>query len=112
MNNHFHLLVQLDNPRRLSSLMAGLLLAYVPYFNRKYGVVGHLWQGRFKSPIVERQGYWLSCGRYIERNPVAAGLVSQPWLYPFSSCRAYVLGEADPLVTESPAVVELSTEVV
>jgi REP-associated tyrosine transposase len=46
MTNHVHLLVQPDNPRRLSSLMAGLLLAYVRYFNRRYGFVGHLWQGR------------------------------------------------------------------
>ena len=67
LTNHFHLLIQLDKPRRLASLMAGLLLAYVRYFNRKYGFVGHLWQGRFKSPIVQRQGHWLSCGRYIER---------------------------------------------
>src|SRR5262249_13872805 len=48
MSNHFHLLMQLKNARQLSALMAGLLRAYVHYFNRRYGFVGHLWQGRFK----------------------------------------------------------------
>jgi hypothetical protein len=42
--------------------MAGLLLAYARYFNGRYGFVGHLWQGRFKSPAVQREHYWLSCG--------------------------------------------------
>ena len=50
LDNHFHLLLHLDDPRRLSALMAGLLLASVRYFNRRYGFVGHLWQGRFRSP--------------------------------------------------------------
>jgi putative transposase len=63
MTNHFHLLVQLDQPRRLSSLMAGLLLAYVRYCNAGHGFVGHLFQGRFNSPLVQRQTYWLSCER-------------------------------------------------
>jgi putative transposase len=110
MSNHLHLLLQLDDPRRLSSFMAGLLLAYVHYGNRRRGFVGHLFQGRFKSPLIQREGYWLSCGRYIERNPLVAGLVRQPWDYPWSSCRAYALGEADPLVTEDPCYTELSPD--
>ncbi len=76
MTNHLHLLVQPDDPRRLSALMAGLLLAYVRYVNRRSGFVGHLVQGRFKSPLIQREGYWLSCGRYTERNPLAAGLAA------------------------------------
>ena len=110
MTNHFHLLVQLDNPRRLSALVAGLLLAYVRYFNGRHGFVGHLWQGRFKSPAVQREGYWLSCGRYIERNPVEAGMVALPWEYPWSSCPAYALGKSDPLLTEGPCYLELSPD--
>ena len=108
MTNHVHLLVQLENPRRLSSLMAGLLLAYTRYYNRRYGFVGHLWQGRFKSPTVQRERYWLTCGRYLERNPLAAGLVKAPWDYAWSSCRAYALGEPDALLTEDPEYAELS----
>jgi putative transposase len=110
MSNHFHLLLQLDNPRQLSSLMAGLLLAYVRHFNRRHGFVGHLWQGRFKSPLVQRDSYWLSCGRYIERNPVEAGLVALPWDSALSSCRFYALGETDPLLTPDPCYLELSPE--
>ena len=53
--------------------------AYVHYFNRRYRFVGHLWQGRFKSPAIQCEGYLLSCGRYIERNPLEAGLVTEPW---------------------------------
>jgi putative transposase len=110
MTNHFHLLLQLDDPGQLCSLMAGLLLAYVRYCNRRHGFVGHLFQGRFKSPLVQREDYWLSCGRYIERNPVEAGMVAEPWTYRWSSARAYALGEEDPLVTDDPCYLELSPD--
>jgi putative transposase len=106
MSNHFHLLLQLDNPKRLSSLMAGMLLAYVHYCHRRYGFVGHLWQGRFKSPLVQREDYWLSCGGYIERNPLEVGLCVVPWEYEWSSCRTYALGEANELLTENPCYTE------
>src|SRR5437870_1893756 len=59
ISNHFHLLLQLDPPGRLSALMAGLLRAYVHYFNRRHGFVGHLWQGRFRSPAVDVEPYFL-----------------------------------------------------
>ncbi len=108
MDNHLHLLVQLDDARQLSPLMAGLLRAYVHHCHRRHGFVGHRWQGRFKSPAVQRRGYLLSCGRYIERNPVAAGLVAEPWDYRWSSARAYALGEADPLLAENPEYLALS----
>jgi putative transposase len=54
--------------------------------------VGHLFQGRCKTPAVEADEYLLSCGRYIEWNPLEAGLVAEPWQYRWSSCRAYVKG--------------------
>jgi hypothetical protein len=97
MGNHFHLAVQFQDPRRLSAFMAGLQRSYVHYFHRRRGFVGHLFQGRFKSPSIQLEGYLMSCGRYIERNPLAAeqALVQQPWDYPWSSCRYYALGEAN-----------------
>jgi putative transposase len=101
MSNHFHLLVQLAQPRRLSRMVAGLLVAYWHHYRRRYGLVGHLFQGRFKSPAVEAERYLLSCGRYIERNPVEAGIVSQAWDYPWSSCRAYAGATADPLLARN-----------
>jgi putative transposase len=110
MTNHFHLLVQLPDPRQLSRLMAGLLRAYVHHVHRRYQFLGHLWQGRFKSPAVQGDPYWLSCGRYIERNPLEAGLVAEPWQFRWSSAPAYALGREDPLVDENPWYRELSTE--
>jgi putative transposase len=110
MSNHFHLLVQVDQPRRLSAFMAGLLRSYVHYFNRRYGFVGHLWQGRFKSPAIEAEGYLLSCGRYSERNPLEAGLSETPWDYPWSSCRAYALGQPDPLLAANPWYEDLDAQ--
>ncbi len=108
MSNHFHLVLQLDDPRRLSSLVAGLLRSYVHRFHRRYGFVGHLWQGRFHSLVIQRDAYLLSCGRYVERNPVKAGLAAEPWDYRWSSCRASALGETDALVDESPCYRDLA----
>src|SRR5258708_2433025 len=102
MTNHFHVLVQLEDPAQVSPLMAGLLRAYVHHCHRRHGFVGHRWQGRFKSPAVQCSEYLLSCGRYIERNPVEAGLLTEPWQYPWSSAAAYAFGQPDPLLAENP----------
>jgi putative transposase len=110
LSSHFHLLLHVDDPRRLLALMAGLVLAYVRYVQRRHRCVGHVWQGRFKSPLVQRESYWLSCGRYIARNPLEPGMVAEPWSYPWSSWRYYALGEADALVTESPCYTERSPD--
>jgi putative transposase len=108
MSNHFHLLPQLPDARRLSSFMAGILRSYVHFYHGHYGYVGHLFQGRFKSPVIEAERYLLTCGRYIERNPLKAGMVAEPWLYRWSSCRAYVLGEVDTLLSVKRWYEELS----
>ncbi len=102
MTNHFHLVLQFPDPRALSAFMAGLLRAYVHHLHRRYGFVGHLGQGRFQSPAVACDAYLLSCGRYVERDPLAAGLVEAPWDYPGSSAAAYALGRADGLVAANP----------
>jgi REP element-mobilizing transposase RayT len=81
MSNHFHPLLRLGDPAKLSALLAGLLRSYVHYYNRRYGFCGHLWQGRFKSPAIEVERYLLSCGRYIERNPVEAQMAELAWHY-------------------------------
>jgi putative transposase len=85
-------------------------VSYWHHYRRRYDLVGHLFQNRFKSPAVEAEGYLLSCGRYIERNPVEAGLVAPPWEYQWSSCRAYALGEADALVAPNPCNEGLSPD--
>jgi len=86
--------------------LAGILRAYVHDLNRRYGYMEHLWQGRFKSLAIQCEGYLLSCGRFFERNPLEAGLVTEPWPYAWSSCRAYASGAADPLLTENSYHVE------
>ena len=72
--------------------------------------MGHLWQGRFKSSAVHCEGYLLSCGRYIERNPLEAALVTEPWQYAWSSCRGYATGAADPLLAENSYYLELGRD--
>lgn len=110
MDNHVHLILRPRTPAALTSLMAGLLRSYVHYFHRRDAFVGHLWQGRFKGPAIQDGEYLLSAGRYVERNPVAAGLTRTPWDYRWSSSRHYACGEADPLVDDSPELVELAPD--
>jgi putative transposase len=110
MTNHFHLVVQFPRAAGLSRVIAGLGVAYWHHYRRRHGLVGHLFQGRFKSPAVDGDQYLLSCGRYVERNPLAAGLCAAPWEYPWSSCRAYALGEANPLLSPNGWYQELSPE--
>src|SRR5437660_12021518 len=90
--------------------MAGLLVAYWHHYRGRHALVGRCFQGRFKSPAVEADAYLLSCGRYIERNPVAAGLVAEPWAYRWSSCRAYACGEADALLAANPWYEQLAAD--
>jgi putative transposase len=102
MPSHCHLLVELSCPERLSSIMAGIARSYVHYHHRVHESVGHLWQGRFKSQPIEKETYLLSCGRYIERNPVKARIVSFAEDYLYSSAAYYVFGRPDELTEEDP----------
>ena len=97
MNNHIHLLLETKENSSLSKIMQGINLAYTIWFNRKNGKVGHLWQDRYKSAVVERDTYLLECGRYIERNPLRAGMVNDLKEYPWSSYRVYGYGKEDGL---------------
>ena len=73
---------------------------YVPYFNRKHGRAGTLWQGRYKATVLDAQRYFLSCSRYMEWQPVADGLTAEPLQYPWSSYAHHVGARQDPLVTD------------
>jgi putative transposase len=95
MNNHVHLLLETTEAGSLTRVMQGINLSFTLWFNRKYGRVGHLWQDRFKSHPVENDPYLLECGRYIERNPLRAGLVLSLAEYPWSSYQAHGVGKAD-----------------
>lgn len=86
--NHFHILIQV-NKINLSKIMQILMTAYTMFINRKYGRVGHVFQGRFQSIIVEKETYLLQVQRYIHLNPVKARLVNRPETYPWSSYNLY-----------------------
>lgn len=89
MGNHYHLVLHTRQPN-LSRLMRHLNGVYTQRFNRRHGLVGHLFQGRFKAILVDRDAYLLALCRYVERNPVAAGLVDAPDAWPWSSCCAHL----------------------
>ncbi len=104
MPTHYHLLLEINEPPKLSKIMAGIARSYVHYHHRTYESAGHLWQGRFKSQPIQKERYLLSCGRYIERNPVKAGLAQHPEDYPYSSARYYIHHEQDNLTTKDPLI--------
>lgn len=93
MTNHVHLLVSPETEDGVSRLMQTLGRHYVRYFNHTYKRTGTLWEGRFKSCVVDAESYLLLCQRYIELNPVRAGMVETPGDYVWSSYRANGLGQ-------------------
>lgn len=99
MTNHVHLLLSSGSRNGPSILMRRLGQHYVQYFNRRYQRSGTLWEGRFRSCLVEQERYLLICHRYIELNPVRAKMVSEPGAYPWSSFRANALGEENLVIT-------------
>jgi len=107
MNNHVHLVILPELSTQLGKFMQKVNLTYMCYYRYKYGLVGHLWQGRYKSLIIDTERYLMQCGRYAELNPVRAGFVSYPDQYAFSSYNAYATNKKDPLVTFSPLYEEL-----
>lgn len=78
MTNHVHLLMTPSTDEGISRLMQSLGRRYVRYFNYTYQRTGTLWEGRFKSCVVSAEEYLLQCQRYIEMNPVRAGMVNSP----------------------------------
>lgn len=98
MTNHVHLLISSLRADGTGVLMKALGQRYVQYVNRQYRRSGTLWEGRFRSCLVQQDEYLLSCHRYIELNPVRAGMVAHPGDYPWSSYRSNGQGEANALV--------------
>jgi putative transposase len=78
MTDHMHLLVTPQDKEGLSRLMQYVGRRYVPYVNQEYGRTETLWERRFKSSLVQARSYLLACYRYIELNPVRAGMVEAP----------------------------------
>lgn len=102
MTNHVHLLITPERKDGIGKTMQALGRYYVQYYNYCYQRTGTLWEGRYKATLIDTESYLLTCMRYIELNPVRAGMVSHPSEYPWSSYRCTALGQSDGLVTPHP----------
>ena len=109
MTTHVHLLVTPSSRLALPKTMKACGGEYVQYFNRKYSRSGTLWNGRYKPILVDDARGWLRCLRYIERNPVEAGIVRDPSEYEWSSYRTHALGEASTWLTPHPVYLALGS---
>jgi putative transposase len=99
MDNHFHLLATPQTERGVPQMMQSLGRRYVRYFNDKYLRSGTLWEGRYKSTLIQADAYFLVCMVYCDLNPVRAGMVDRPQDYAWSSHLHYIGAKQDRLVT-------------
>jgi len=100
MSNHLHLLITPDDKVQLSRFMQSMANRYVRYYNAKHQRTGTIWEGRFKSCLVDSDNYLFSLYKYIEMNPVKANMVEYAADYLWSSYHCNALGESDKLITE------------
>jgi len=107
MSNHVHLLITPVESDSVSGMMQFVDREYVRYFNRKYSRTGTLWDGRFKSCLVQTERYFLICQRYIELNPVRACLASEPASFHWSTYSANALGVESSLLCPHEAYLAL-----
>jgi len=98
MSNHIHFLIETPEGN-LSRVMHAVIGSYTTYFNKKRQRSGHLFQGRYKAILIEKDSYLLELSRYIHLNPVKATMVEKPEDYPFSSYRSYVTSDSETIVS-------------
>jgi putative transposase len=98
MPNHVHLLLEVEHGPDLGKIMQGLNQTYTIWFNHKYKKVGHLWQGRYKSKVVQKDGYLWDCIEYMESNPVRANISRSPFEYYWSSWKTRLGYQTDSLL--------------
>ena len=99
MTNHLHLLVTPQRKESLPKVLQSVGRRYVQYFNYAYQRSGTLWEGRYRATVVDSEQYLLTCMRYIELNPVRAGMVGHPGEYRWTSFHANAQGAPDILIT-------------
>jgi putative transposase len=99
MTNHIHLLATPATEQSVPKTMQSVGRRYVQYFNLRYQRTGTLWEGRYRATVVDADKYLFECMRYIELNPVRAGMVGHPREFSWSSYRANAEGKADELVS-------------
>lgn len=90
MSNHLHLLLTPLEDKSLPQMMQALGRAYVLYFNKRHSRSGTLWEGRYRSALIQTERYFLACMAYIDLNPVRAGMVAQAADYAWSSHGHYI----------------------
>ena len=107
MSNHFHLLATPHTAEGIPQMMQAVGRRYVRYFNQRQARTGTLWDGRYKSTLIQAERYLLTCMVYLDLNPVRAGMVGDPGDYPWSSHAHYVGRATDRLITPHPLYWEL-----
>jgi putative transposase len=110
MANHVHLLITPRVPRAISRVMQLLGSRYVRHYNARHGRTGTLWEGRHWSSLVASGRYFMTCSRYIELNPVRAGLVQDPAAFRWSSYQHNALAHRDLILTPHPEYAELGDD--
>ena len=108
MSNHIHLLLRAPTRDVLGRPLRWFMTETAKAFHRARGRTGHFWERRYLACLVEDDLYALAALRYLDRNPVRAGLVADPAKYPWSSCAAYAHGAPNPLITLHPSYLALS----
>jgi len=107
MPNHIHLIIKITPKSNLAKFMKQLNLAYMYHYKKRYNYNGHLWQGRYKSLLISKDEYLITCARYIELNPVRAKITKDPEDYKYSSYNAYAYGKKDDMINCDPIYDEL-----
>jgi putative transposase len=110
MRNHFHLLVTPHETTSVERAMHAVNFRYARYFNDRYQRTGGLFEGRYRTTIVDTAAYWYRCMRYVELNPVRAGIASSPRDCGWTSYAAHAFGAPDPLLTPHPLYLMLGDD--
>lgn len=101
MGTHTHMLIRISKDTDFSVFSKRLNLSYANYFKRIYGLIGHCWQGRFRSKLISSDSYFLQCGKYIELNPIRSGIIQRPEEYKWSSYSHYASSQENLIVTDN-----------
>lgn len=112
MDNHAHMIIKSPNGEKLSGAMKRINVTYTRYYRKRYKGIGHFFQDRFKSFLIQNGKYLLECGRYVELNPVRAGIVKNPADYRWSSYKFYVQGNENSIIDVNPEYEGLSEDVI
>src|SRR5579859_7002734 len=110
MTNHVHLMLTPRDATGISKALHSASRRYARYFNARYRRTGTLWEGRFHAAVIRSEHYLFACHRYIDLNPVRAGIVAHPEQYDWSSHRFYAHGVRDDLVTPYSIITQMSTD--